>query len=134
MVSSKLAWKKCVTCDAVGVQAGRRWSAGRPPLERKSKDGIVSYRLVPIRPHKWRRAAAVVHQFDHFLHLDDTLFSQRSCRTVALWFYILISDRNTTDPVMQKSCNLRRRFFAHFGNVYPYFPSLFQQISFVTLI
>jgi hypothetical protein len=40
----------------------------------------------------------------HLLHL-------LSCRTVALWFYILAPNHNATDPVKQKSCNLRRRFF-----------------------
>jgi hypothetical protein len=33
-------------------------------------------------------------------------YNYYSCRTVALWFYILVSDHNATDPVMQKSCNL----------------------------
>jgi hypothetical protein len=28
--------------------------------------------------------------------------SSDSCRTVALWFYNLVSDHNATDPVMQK--------------------------------
>jgi hypothetical protein len=35
----------------------------------------------------------------------------RSWRTVALWFYISVSDHNATNPIMQKSCNLRRWFF-----------------------
>jgi hypothetical protein len=47
--------------------------------------------------------------FRYFFWIMITL--NDSCRTVALWFYILVSDHNATDPVMQKSCNLRRRFF-----------------------
>jgi hypothetical protein len=35
---------------------------------------------------------------------------RHSCRTIVLWFYILVSDHNATDPVMQKSCNLWRKF------------------------
>jgi hypothetical protein len=55
-----------------------------------------------------------------------------SCRTVALWFYMLVSEHNATDPVMQKSCYLRRKFSALFKGVFFHFPSLFKQISFVT--
>jgi hypothetical protein len=53
---------------------------------------------------------------------------RHSCRTVtmALWFVILVFDHNASDPVVQKSCNLRRKFFfADFGNIYLYFESLF---------
>jgi hypothetical protein len=46
-----------------------------------------------------------------------------SCRTVALWFYNLVSDHNDTDPVMQKSCNLHSIFSAHFTNVFLHFPA-----------
>jgi hypothetical protein len=53
-----------------------------------------------------------------------------SCRTVALWFYILVSDHNATDPVMQKSCNLRRRFFcALWGLISPF--SCFLKIKYL---
>jgi hypothetical protein len=57
-----------------------------------------------------------------------------SCRTVALLvIYLLVFDHNATDPVMQKSCNLRRIFSAHFGDVFLHFPAKFNRISFTPL-
>ena len=59
---------------------------------------------------------------------------QTSCRTVALWFYILESDHNATDPVMQKSCNLWRNFFfAHFNDLFLHFQVYFQSNIFYFL-
>jgi hypothetical protein len=46
---------------------------------------------------------------------------------VAAELYILVSDHNATDLVMQKSCNLRRIFSAHFRDVFLHFPLLFKQ-------
>jgi hypothetical protein len=34
-----------------------------------------------------------------------------SCRTVVLWFNIVVSNHNATDSVVEKSCNLPHRFF-----------------------
>jgi hypothetical protein len=50
-----------------------------------------------------------------------------SCRTRALWFYIVVVDHNATDPVVQKNV-------IHFGDVFLFFPALFMQIAFVTKI
>ena len=44
-----------------------------------------------------------------------------SCRTVALWCYILVSDHNATDPVMQKVANYCADFFAHFNYLFLHF-------------
>jgi hypothetical protein len=54
-----------------------------------------------------------------------------SSRTVALWFYILVFDHNVTDPVMQKSCNLLRRFFAHFNDLFLHFQGFFFSIKYL---
>jgi hypothetical protein len=48
-----------------------------------------------------------------------------SCRTVALWFCVLVSDHNATDPVMQKRCNLWRRFFSYFSTFKFYFNQIY---------
>jgi hypothetical protein len=60
----------------------------------------------------------------HFKRISLTRFS---CSSVALWFYNLVSDHNATGPVVQKSCNLRSIFSAHFGVVF------FHYYNFLTL-
>jgi hypothetical protein len=55
-----------------------------------------------------------------------------SCRTVALWFYILVFDHDTTDPVTQKSCDLRPHFSAHVGDIFSLLSRIGQwNISFI---
>jgi hypothetical protein len=65
---------------------------------------------------------------------DQGVFANASCRTVALWFYILVFDYNATDPVMQKSCNLRAIFCAIWGCISPLSSLVQSYISFTTLL
>jgi hypothetical protein len=87
-------------------------------------------------------AAVLKHHRKHSTKTNDkthkvllhNIYDIISCRTVALWFYISASDHNATDPVIQKVAIYGADFFAHFGNVYLYFPTLIKKISFVTSI
>jgi hypothetical protein len=55
-----------------------------------------------------------------------------SCRNVALWFCNLVSDHNATDPIVLRSCNLRRRFFCAFWGCISLLSSIVQaNMSFV---
>jgi hypothetical protein len=52
----------------------------------------------------------------HFRRIDNRTLClmnifHSSGRTAALWSYILVSNHNASDPVVQKSFNLRRIFF-----------------------
>jgi hypothetical protein len=53
-----------------------------------------------------------------FLYIQWFVYARTSCRTVALWFDILVTDHNATDSVMQKSCNLQRRIFCALWGTY----------------
>jgi hypothetical protein len=75
---------------------------------------------IPLKMEIWRLNAFSVCPLGTTIELETwcmSYISHRgtciyiSCRTVALWFYILVFDHNATVPVMQKSCNLWLRFF-----------------------
>jgi hypothetical protein len=68
-----------------------------------------------------------IEAWDFFNSMQSSM-RMVSCRTVALWFYILVSDHNATNPVVLKSCNLRRRFF-FFGRTLETYFSTFQHCS-----
>jgi hypothetical protein len=77
-------------------------------------------------PYAWYARMDTKEMFS----FDTAMLLSFSCRTVALWFYNLLSDHNAIDPVVLKSCNLRRNFFfAHFEDVFLHFPAFLKQIS-----
>jgi hypothetical protein len=56
------------------------------------------------------------------------------CRTVALWFYILVFDNNDTDPIMQINCNFGTGFSAHVKDDFVHFQAFFNQIFYSLIL
>jgi hypothetical protein len=56
------------------------------------------------------------------------LIIKSSYRTVALWFYIFVSNHNDTDLVQKKKMQFAAYFSAHFRDVYLYISALFKQM------
>jgi hypothetical protein len=62
--------------------------------------------------------------FSHLI-LKYIFYQVISCRTVALWFYILVFDHNATDPVMQKVAIYGADLSAQFKDVFLYLHAFF---------
>jgi hypothetical protein len=95
-------------------------------------DEFIKFTFIHIRIFKQVQSTEVLSYWA-VETLGDLQSTSRglSCRTVALWLDILVSDHNATDPVMQKIGIYCADFFVHFGDIST-LSILFKQISFVT--
>jgi hypothetical protein len=69
----------------------------------KMDGGIQCYLVLSFHPFVIIEFLFIISVAVAHIQLKFDIGKNFGCKNVALWFYIIVSDHNDTDPIMQKS-------------------------------